>query len=298
MSRFDYTAATRRELVGLIRSNRLFCCQQSFLVGLLQGSRLTPFVRARKNLRRRLANCLQALLPESQKVVCRGSKIWLPGLDQLFLREKFVDRMRIVSGASRVNHCHVAFLQGLFVAHGYIQSPNRGYHLEFRLHGSWLAAAFRKVAAGLRLKFCFYQHEQYKSFYLKSGRRIARLLNILGLFDRGLEFTDLLATRNLLSQVNRQVNSETANINRLINAAESSISHIRELLAWEDQEIWTESLHQMAQMRLKYPHDSIESLGKRFEPPLTKSAVNHRLRRIKALHAKVFAQPVDRSQPS
>ncbi len=298
MTKVDYAAGIRRELVGAIQQNQMLCCRQSFLIALLQGPRHEPFVKARRLSRRRLARGLQFILPETQNILIRGARIMLPALDQLMLRKKFVERARTIYDSGKGNHCHIAFLQGLFVAHGYIQNPDRGYHLEFRLQGKWLIAAFKKVASWLRLRFCVYDHDQYRSFYMKSGRKITRLLNLLGLFDRGLEIADLRATRSLLSIVNRQVNSETANINRLINAAESSIGHIRELLAREDQEIWTESLHQLAQMRLKHPHDSLENLGRRFDPPLSKSAVNHRLRRIKALHARIFGLAAGKDQPS
>jgi DNA-binding protein WhiA len=298
MKTVDYAARIKRDLISLMRQSPVQCCHQSFLAGLLQGSRCSPFIRVRRKLQRRVLEYCQQILPVSQEVCVKGTRINFPDLDQMVLREKFVDRIRIISDSGTANHCHIAFLRGLFVSRGYIQSPSRGYHLEFRLNSRWLTTAFRKMAAHLRQKFCVYKNQQYSSFYMKSGRRITRFLNLLGLFDRGLEFSDLRATRNLLSMVNRQVNSETANINRLISAAESSINHIHELLAHPDQEIWTESLHQMAQMRLKFPHDSIENLGKRFEPPLSKSAVNHRLRRIKALHAKIFGLNPENDQPS
>ncbi len=294
----DYAVRIKRELLHLISLNRLQCCRQSFLVSLLQGLRCSPFIKARQRLRSRLLICLQTILPAGQAIKTHGARIIIPGFDQLILREKFVDRMRVYSDVGSAKHCLSAFLQGLFISHGYIQNPDRGYHLEFRLKGKWLIAAFKKVAVRLRLRFCVYKNDQYYSFYMKSGRRITALLNLLGLFDRSLEFADLRATRSLLSMVNRQVNSETANINRLISAAESSITHIRELLEFEDQEIWTESLHQLAQIRMKFPHDSLEALGKRFEPPLSKSAVNHRLRRIKALHAKVFGLESAKNHPS
>ncbi len=294
----DYAVRIKRELLHLIAINQLQCCRQSFLVSLLQGARCDPFIKARQRVRNRLVKSLQTVLPAGQVLKITGAKVAIPGFDQLILREKFVDRMRVYSDVGSAKHCLSAFLQGLFVSHGYIQNPDRGYHLEFRLKGKWLIAAFKKVAVRLRLRFCVYKNDQYQSFYMKSGRRITALLNLLGLFDRSLEFADLRATRSLLSMVNRQVNSETANINRLIGAAESSINYIRELLAFDDQEIWTESLHQLAQMRVKFPHDSLEMLGKRFEPPLSKSAVNHRLRRIKALHTKVFGLESARNQPS
>lgn len=288
MSAVEYTLNAKRELLGTAGAGHLPCCRQSFLVGLFQGPRIGPFVKTRRSLRRLAGKYLRTVFSAEGAILIDGSRLLVPGVDQLVLREKFVERIGRTSDTESGKHCILAFLQGLFVSCGYIQHPGRGYHLEFRIGGRWLAAAFRKATNLLRVRFGHYKNGQHICFYMKSGRRIIKFLNLLGLFDKALEFADLRATRSILSMVNRQVNFETANINRLIDAAEQSIAHIKELLEFEDQEIWTESLHQMAQMRMKFPHDSIENLGRRFEPPLTKSAVNHRLRRIKALHTRIF----------
>lgn len=290
MSTSEYTLNVKRELLTALMAHQLPCCHQSFMVGLLQGPRLLGFVKMRRALRRMIARYLQAHAETQTTIKIRGSRVLLHGTDQVVLREKFVERIRRTSAALSGKHCQIAFLQGLFISRGYLQNPGRGYHLELRLNGRWLTVALKKVLCQLRLRFSVYQQDSHVCFYMKSGRRITRFLNLLGLFEKSLEFSDLRATRTILSMVNRQVNSETANISRLIGAAEESIRYIKELLNYEDQEIWTESLRQLALMRLKFPHDGLETLGTRFSPSLSKSAVNHRLRRIKTLHAKIFGK--------
>ena len=294
MSGADYNTELKREIFSVARQ-QLPCCVQSFLAGLLRGSARQPQIKVRRALHRQLQTFLCQVLPPDTAVGSGGTEIMLDsGLDKLMLRQKLVERIRRTGDAASGKHCQKAFLQGLFISRGYIQNPGGGYHLEFRLPGRWLPAMFKTVCRQLRAKFGEYKTESGEScFYLKSIRRIIRFLNALGLFEKSLELSDLKATRRLLSMVNRQVNFETANINRLIGAAEESISQIEELLAHEDQEIWTESLRQLAMMRLQYPHDSLEALGHRFVPVLSKSAVNHRLRRIKSLHARIFGKPAE-----
>lgn len=281
----DYSVRLKRDVLQLA-TQQLPCCQESFILGMCRGKNTEPFIR----VRRQLKGSMKRFFKQQKKMALEYSagRLKVKNTDQLAMREKFVDRVRRTSAPGSSKHCQIAFLRGLFVAGGYIQNPGRGYHFEFRLKGRWLAAAFRKTAGQLRLKFGVYQNGSDLCFYMKSGRRIAKLLNQLGLFEKALELSDLTATRKLLSMVNRQVNFETANINRVISAAEESITQIRALFDYHDQEIWTENLRQLSLMRLKFPHDSIETLGKRFDPPLSKSAVNHRLRRIKALYTRVF----------
>jgi len=291
MSEADYSTELKREIFSVARQ-QLPCCVQSFLTGLLRGSARDPQIKVRRALYRPLQSVLSQILPPDAAVGSDGTEILLDNnFDQLVLRQKLIERIKRTGDAASGKHCQKAFLHGLFISRGYIQNPGRGYHLEFRLPGHWLPAAFKTVCRQLRLKFGEYRTDTGEScFYLKSIRRIIKFLNVLGLFEKSLELSDLKATRRLLSMVNRQVNFETANINRLIGAAEESISQIEQLLAYSDQEIWIESLRQLAMMRLKYPHDSLEALGQRFEPALSKSAVNHRLRRIKSLHARLFGK--------
>lgn len=290
MAGIDYGSEIKREMFS-VAQQQLPCCLQSFLAGLLRGSAHQPRIKVRRSLNRHLQFFLREILPPDATIEGGGTEILIEkNFDQLELRQKLVERIRRTDDSASGKHCQRAFLHGLFIARGYIQNPGRGYHLEFRLPGRWLPAAFKAVCRQLRMRFGEYKTETGSCFYLKSIRRIIKFLNRLGLFEKSLELSDLKATRSLLSMVNRQVNFETANINRLIGAAEESINQIRELLAFDDQEIWTESLRQLSLIRVKHPHDSLEALGKRFDPPLSKSAVNHRLRRIKSLHARVFGK--------
>lgn len=280
----NYSISVKKEILANLPAMQ--CCQQSFLVGLIKGGKASPFIRVHKSLRPKLYRALTASAAKHCTLTLKGSLICLDGLDQLALRKKFVDRMARTSGSDSGGHCYRAFLQGIFLADGYIQHPARGYHLELRLRGRWRMAALKTVARAVKLRFAHVEQASHHLFYLKKSKRIARFFNSLGLFDRALELSDMMATKGILSMVNRQVNFETANINRLIDASEQAIGQIKELLEYHDQEIWTEGLRQLAILRIKFPHDSLENLGRRFEPNISKSAVNHRLRRVKAMYAK------------
>jgi DNA-binding protein WhiA len=246
-------------------------------------------IRLSKRLGRSFKKFLKKSLPDTEKIEIAGCRFFFPEIRPVDLRRKFVARFQSLSrGGSSSKHCQISFMQGLFFAHGYVQNPGRGYHLEIRLRSRWLVAAFKKNARFLKMRFSYFQKGGYHIFYTKSSRQIIKFLNKLGLFEKALELSDFIATRSLLSMVNRQVNSETGNINRLVSAAEKTIAHIQQLFEYQDQDFWTDTLRETALIRLKFPHDSIEKLGARFQPPLTKSAVNHRLRRINAIYTRLF----------
>lgn len=274
------------------------CCRQSFLAAIFQGSKSKTFTRTRKELIKPLRRFLKKALPDSQLINIAGCKISFPDLSATELRKRYVERfLRVSTGGQRSKHCLISFLQGLFIAYGYVQDPQKGYHLEIRIRGRWTAAALKRTSKFLNMKFSRFQKNEYTVFYTKSSRQIIKFFNKLGLFNKSLELSDFTATRNILSMVNRQVNSETANINRVVTAAEKNIYQIQRLMDSADQEFWTESLRQTALMRLRFPHDSIERLGSRFEPHLTKSAVNHRLRRINTIYSKLFPKSPGEEEP-
>lgn len=287
--RADYSLGIKREMLAAL--SQLPCCRQSFLAGLLDGHPSRPFVRCRRALIKRLKRLFKKTLGAEQEILLSGARLTLANVALPELRMKFVERFyRLATAETSSKHCQIAFAQGLFVAHGYIQNPGRGYHLEFRLKSRWQIAAFKRVMRLLKIRFSSFVKADHAVFYSKSSRRIIKFLHQLGVFNKALELSDFTATRKILSMVNRQVNSETANINRLVGAAERSIIQIQQLIELPEQEFWTENLYETALMRLKFPHDSIEKLGSRFSPTLTKSAVNHRLRRINAIHKKLLGQ--------
>ncbi len=295
--RAEYSRRLKKELLQNLVA--LPCCRESFLAAALSVKRSVCCIRTAPQLVKPLKKRLIQDFMLADSLIVKGCTIRCPELDVLYFRKKYVERFaRLSLGSKSSRHCQISFLQGLFFSHGYMQNPAKGYHFELRLRGRWLIAAFIKTARILKIRLSKLQKATYTVFYCKSSKKITRLLATLGLFDKSLELSDFLATRSILSVVNRQVNSETANINRLISAAEKNIIRIQQLLELPQQEFWTHSLRIMALTRLKFPHDSIEKLGSRFEPPLSKSAVNHRLRRINAIYEKVFSKKEENENPT
>ncbi len=284
--RQDYSSRLKREIIQNV--SQLPCCRESFLAACLKKGNKNSYLKVPAGNLKVFGRSIKAIVAPKYRVSGYGKIIKIRGLELFPLRKKFVERVKRLESESSSKHCIIAFLQGLFLRYGYLQNPARAFHLEIRIKGKWLFAAFKKVASLLKLSFKRHELRGYQVAYLKSHNKIKRFLNQIGLFNLAMEFADYAATKKILGRVNRQVNFETANINRIINASESIDGILRKLIEYDNQEVWSENLRQTAVIRLKFPQDSIEQLGQRFDPPLSKSAVNHRLRRIKAIFKKIF----------
>jgi len=285
MSRL-YHLALKRDL--LASPPTIPCCCESFLAGIARrrGSAMT--VRGPRRLRRFLAAGVDAIIPPGCGMERAGRDLRIGGVDPSQLRGNVAERLKIQAAGQSGGHCSRAFLRGLFVRSGYMQDPEQGYHLEIVLPGKWAYRLLRISTRSLRLRFRYCRRRGRIVAYLKGAPQLVKILKIFESFDRALRLEDLIATRQLLGTVNRQVNFETANINKQVAASERQCEQINKLLAHHDQDIWTDALREVALMRVKYPLDSIEILGQRCVPPLTKSAMNHRLRRIMALYREIF----------
>jgi len=290
MTRGLYHQALKRDL--LFREPNLPCCREAFLAAMILRTRAGPRFRLPRGVGSdQLPAWLSRELGLPRELGL--SRIAAPSRDDGKLRElrrRVRRRLSAELSDQATGHCHRAFLQGLFVRAGYMQDPRKTYHLEIRLRGRWMKAAFRKSTRVIRVRFASCERRGETVAYLKGRKRLLRFLQALELFEPAQELSDFTATRDLLGVVNRQVNAETANINRQVAASGQMVELIDELLAWPDQSIWSDALYQMALLRRKFPQDSLEILGKRFRTPLSKSAVNHRLRRIAQLHKRLTNQ--------
>ena len=116
--------------------------------------------------------------------------------------------------------------------------------------------------------------------YLKDASEIADVLKLLGAVDALMELENARILKEVSENVNRRVNFEAANINRTVKASlkqQEEIQYIEEVLGLDQLE---QALQEVAKRRLQYPDASLEELAQGLEPPIGKSGVNHRLRKL------------------
>jgi len=116
--------------------------------------------------------------------------------------------------------------------------------------------------------------------YLKEGDVIAGFLALIGANSAVLELENIRVVKDVRNAVNRQVNCETANLEKTISASLEQAEAIRALMEKPVYQSLPLPLRQLAEMRLLYPESSLKELGELMDPPVSKSGVNHRMRKI------------------
>ena len=180
-----------------------------------------------------------------------------------------------------------AFLRGVFLAKGSLSSPLKQHHLEFVLPKKEMALLVSNLLRVDGLKTGIAQRRGLWIVYMKNGDEISEFLTMLGASRSVLKYEEIRVQKALKSSVQRQVNMDKANVSRTVESSLGQIADI-ELI---DEEVGLRSLppalKEVARARLANPSLTLEELGQTLNPPISKSAVNHRLRRISKRAASI-----------
>lgn len=183
--------------------------------------------------------------------------------------------------------CKRAFLRGAFLGAGSISDPQKGYHLEFACTDEEKAKQLQEVMGFFDIESKIIFRKKYYVVYLKEGACIVDLLNVCEAPVSLMKLENLRILKEMRNSVNRRVNCETANIAKTVNAASRQMEDIEYLEVHYGFQNLPESLQQMAEIRLEHPDMSLKELGECFDPPIGKSGVNHRLRKLSELADKL-----------
>ena len=176
-----------------------------------------------------------------------------------------------------------SYLRGAFLARGSVNSPEtNSYHLE--IHSGNEAINQDNLEMMEMFELNPKTHERRNGgymTYLKEAEKIADFLGIIGANNSLFHFEDIRIVRDMRNSVNRLVNCEQANLNKTVDAASKQI----EAILLVDNEVGLETLpektQEIAKLRLEYPEASLKELGELVPgEPISKSAVNHRMRKI------------------
>ena len=179
--------------------------------------------------------------------------------------------------------CRAAFLRGAFCGGGSIIDPAKRYHLE--MTGSHLQAS-RELEVLLRE--CGYPPKNIArngSFitYFKQSDQIEDFLTLIGAPIAAMHIMSTKLEKDLRNSVNRRLNCDSANLDKAVQAAQEQMEAIRTLEAADMLKDLPDKLKQTAVLRLEYPELTLAELAESFSPPVTKSCLNHRLRKLTSL---------------
>ncbi len=176
--------------------------------------------------------------------------------------------------------CKRAYIRGAFLASGSMSNPQKSYHFEIVCMTQGQAERICEIMREFVPDAKVVQRKKYYIVYIKEGSQIVDILNVMEAYNSLMNLENVRIMKEMRNSVNRQVNCETANINKTVNAAVRQIEDIR--LIDEKVGIGTlpENLRDIARLRLEYPEAPLKELGEYLSPPVGKSGVNHRLRKL------------------
>ena len=176
--------------------------------------------------------------------------------------------------------CQRAFLRGAFLSVGSISDPNKGYHLEFVCDRADSAEQIRQVMHNFDIEARIVQRKKYQVVYIKEGSGIVDLLNVCEAPISLMNLENMRILKEMRNSVNRRVNCETANIAKTVSAASRQIQDIEYIRDYYGLEKLPDNLREMAAVRLENQDAPLKELGELLDPPVGKSGVNHRLRKL------------------
>lgn len=183
--------------------------------------------------------------------------------------------------------CRRAFIRGAFLVCGSVSDPNRSYHLEFVCADRKAADRLLEAVAGTGTHPKMIRRRNDFVVYLKESAEITDLIGLMGSRVGLMNLENIRILKEMRGNVNRKVNCETANINKTVSAAVRQIEDIRLIEERIGLDTLPNGLDEMARVRLQYPEASLQELGKLLDPPVGKSGVNHRLRRLGNIAARL-----------
>ncbi|MED4164432.1 DNA-binding protein WhiA [Halalkalibacterium halodurans] len=309
----SFAATTKKELTQLETD---LCCSKAELAALIRMNGSLSFVNKQLGLdvttenaaiARRIYTLIKKVFPMMfvellvrKKMRLKKNNVYLVRLKQE--TETLLKELKIIGEGFQIHRtistdivsatcCRRAYLRGAFLAGGSINHPETSsYHLEifslYEEHNESLCELMNSFQLNAK------KLERKKGFitYIKESEKITEFLNIIGAHQALLYFEDVRIMKDMRNSVNRLVNCETANLNKTVGAALRQVENIKFL----DQEIGLDALptklREIAELRLKHQDVTLKELGEMVESgKVSKSGVNHRLRKIDELAEKLRA---------
>ncbi len=186
--------------------------------------------------------------------------------------------------------CKRACLRGAFLSVGSVSDPTKGYHLEFVVLHEQQAVFLQTIMRSLEMDPKIVTRKGHYVVYLKEGAQIVDLLNIMGAHLALMELENIRIVKEVRNNVNRLVNCETANLKKTVSAAVRQVLDIEYIRDTVGLASLPENLEQVARYRLEYSSATLKELGEILDPPVGKSGVNHRLKKLSEIATQIREQ--------
>ncbi len=176
--------------------------------------------------------------------------------------------------------CRRSFIRGAFLAAGSLSNPNKAYHFEIVVSQEKNGELLCEVMRSFDIDAKMIARKYHYVVYVKEGSQIVDLLNVMEAHVALMEFENVRILKDMRNTINRKVNCEAANINKTVKAATRQVEDILYIKEKVGLATLAEGLEEIALLRIEYPEASLKELGEMLSPPVGKSGVNHRLKKL------------------
>ena len=183
-------------------------------------------------------------------------------------------------GLLEEDHCRTAFLRGAFLAGGSVTDPEKRYHMELATSHQQASREVSTLLQEMGFLPRTVQRGADALLYFKQSEHIEDLLTKIGAPAAAMDIMTAKVDKEIRNGANRAMNCDMANVNKTLDAAQEQVAAIEKLRNAPRWEKLPEKLRQTAALRLTYPELSLTQLAERCDPPVTKSCINHRMRKL------------------
>ncbi|MCR5792226.1 MAG: DNA-binding protein WhiA [Lachnospiraceae bacterium] len=258
-----------------IHTENLTVARKCFIL-IKKSFRHSPEISVRRNVGQRNATMYTVLVKDFvvSKKILEATKL-MDSQGEIREEMSVTDNLLVQNSC-----CKRAFLRGAFLVSGSISDPEKAYHFEIVTATRKKAEQIQMVIKSFHIEAKIILRKNYYVVYVKDGSHIVDLLNIMGAHIALMELENVRIVKEMRNSINRQVNCETANINKTVAAASKQMDDIKYVRDTVGLGYLSEALENIARLRLENPDISLKELGQLLDPPIGKSGVNHRMRKI------------------
>lgn len=307
----SFTAEVKEEL-SRVEPKRL-CCQKAELAALVRiegtlqitgperfrlelATETAPVARKMVKLLHRLHG-LKTEITVRRSILHKTNNYLITVVDQPILLQALNeigvlgDSMTLTTGilprVVRRNCCAISCLRGAFLGGGFVADPHGDFHFELTAESRQVAEDLSMLMQRFEIQSKVSQRRELYTVYLKGAEPIVMFLALVGAHSALLRTENVRVVKSMRNEINRLVNAETANLSKSADASLEQIEAIELLDKVIGLENLPPALRDLGYLRLEHPDVSLRELGELAEPPLSKSAVYHRVRRIADLARQI-----------
>ena len=273
------------ELIGYLMSNNTTLNKKNISYSTVNEYNINRFSKLLSNLN---------LLNFQIELKGKTYKITLPKINEIeeicyeekdvILTSKFIGQLKNIEKINAQEELAIkAFIRGIFLGSGSVNNPENKYHLEMILNTEQNAKIVKELLEKMQINMKEMQRKSGYSLYLKEGEEISKFLAFIGANSAVLKFEEIRVLRDMKNNINRKVNCETANLSKTIKASVKQIEAIKKIQKEGKFENLSNSLKEIATLRLENPDASLTELGQMLKDPIGKSGVNHRLKQLEGI---------------